>query len=52
MENDSKEMWKIAMEIKDGGPRQGIPLDQRFLDRSEVGVSGNSKESRVAAGSE
>ena len=30
-------------------PREGTLLDQRFLDRSEVGVSGNSKENRVAA---
>ena len=30
-------------------PRQGTLLDQRFLDRSEVGVSGHSKEHRVAA---
>ena len=32
------------MEIKDGGSRQGKSLDQRFLDRSEAGVSGSSRE--------
>lgn len=32
------------MEIKNGGPRQGTSLDQRFLDRSEAGVSGSSRE--------